>query len=191
MKGKLYGTTSGGGLESCQLGCGTVFAIDRKTGAETTVYSFCSQSRCADGALPEASLINVRGTLYGTTSFGGAYQCQNMPPGCGTVFSLDPGTGTEAVLHSFNGGNDGSLPLTGLVVAKGTLYGTTAVHGEYNAGTVYSLDLATGTETVIWSFCGTNCDFGSSLLHVGGKLYGTYGGGSQDGGVVFELRQKR
>ncbi|MGB8910019.1 MAG: hypothetical protein WCC84_14835 [Candidatus Cybelea sp.] len=40
--------------------------------------------RCpGDGDFPTASLIDVKGTLYGTTSMGGAY-------GGGTVFTLKP-----------------------------------------------------------------------------------------------------
>lgn len=194
-KGKLYGTTEAGGPNSgCDTGngCGTVFAIDLKTGAESVLYAFCGQSACTDGALPNGSLIDVMGTLYGTTSFGGVYPCQNRPPGCGAVFSLEPGTGTESVLHSFNGNNDGRFPLTGLIDKKGILYGTTALGGAEYAGEAFSYDLSTGAETVIWSFCGTNCAFPSGLVDVDGKLYGTLVlGGSNDGGAVFELRKSR
>src|SRR5690242_6008603 len=187
MKGRLYGTTLYGGITGCGSGftCGVVFAIDLKTGAETVSYSFCRQANCPDGALPEASLIDVKGTLYGTTSFGGVYPCQNRPPGCGAVFSLDPSTGAETVLHSFGSGDDGIHPSTGLIDVKGTLYGTTA-------GAAFALDLSTGTETVIWSFCGTDCDYPSSLIYLNGKLYGTLaGGGSHSGGAVFALKKAR
>jgi len=44
------------------------------------LYSFGSSG---DGALPRAGLINVKGTLYGTTEVGGA-------SGYGTVFSVSP-----------------------------------------------------------------------------------------------------
>ena len=195
VKGKLYGTTLYGGPNAgCDIGsaCGTVFTIDLKTGAESVAYAFCSQNGCADGALPNANLINVKGTLYGTTSFGGVYPCQNRPPGCGAVFSLDPGTGGETVLHSFGSGDDGIHPSTGLVDVKGTLYGTTYPGGSQNAGAAFALDLSTGTETVIWSFCGTNCDYPSSLIDLNGKLYGTLaGGGRHGGGAVFELKKTR
>src|SRR5580704_15725375 len=50
----------------------------------------------ADGEEPFAGLVNVKGTLYGTTDKGGAY-------GDGTVFSITP-SGTETVLYSFKGG---------------------------------------------------------------------------------------
>jgi uncharacterized repeat protein (TIGR03803 family) len=77
----LYGTTEQGGA----YGYGTVFKVDPKTGAESVVYSFCSGGgTCADGAYPWAgSLINVSGTLYGTTSSGGKI-------GVGTVFKIVP-----------------------------------------------------------------------------------------------------
>lgn len=195
VKGKLYGTTLYGGPNNgcnSSFKCGVAFAIDTKTGAESTVYSFCNKSDCRDGALPQANLIDVKGTLYGTTSFGGGGTCQNMPPGCGTVFALDPGTGAETVLHAFAGGADGKWPSVGLIAAKGTLYGTDIGGGSDNAGTAFSFDLSTGTETVIWSFCGTNCAFPSSLIDVDGKLYGTLAsGGSGNGGAVFALKKGR
>ncbi|MGB6522944.1 MAG: choice-of-anchor tandem repeat GloVer-containing protein, partial [Candidatus Cybelea sp.] len=61
-------------------GCGTVFKIAR-SGAETMLHSFAGGS--GDGEEPNAGLININGTLYGTTAFGGAN-------GDGTVFSLAP-----------------------------------------------------------------------------------------------------
>ncbi|MGB8908213.1 MAG: choice-of-anchor tandem repeat GloVer-containing protein [Candidatus Cybelea sp.] len=61
------------------------------------LYSF---SAAPDGNNPDASLIDVGGTLYGTTSSGGSHFCSRAP--CGTVFSITTG-GTEKVLHSFSG----------------------------------------------------------------------------------------
>jgi uncharacterized repeat protein (TIGR03803 family) len=51
------------------------------SGNEKMLYSFGSSN--SDGLHPYASLIDVNGTLYGTTSGGGAY-------GNGTVFALTP-----------------------------------------------------------------------------------------------------
>ncbi len=66
--GNFYGTTYGGGCQSD--GCGTVFKIT-PSGALTTLYSFCSQSSCADGGVPNAGLVQAAdGNFYGTTTAG-------------------------------------------------------------------------------------------------------------------------
>ena len=97
-----------------------------------------------DGANPYGGLVNVNGTLYGTTNEGG-FSCD-----CGTVFSITP-SGTETVLHSFSMG-DGSYPTAGLISVNGTLYGTTEYGGgTRNAGTVFSITTS-GKEIVLHSF---------------------------------------
>lgn len=143
IKGVLYGTTEFGGTGSdCDGagGCGTVFSIT-PSGQEKVVYSFLGGS---DGSDPEGSLIDVGGTLYGTTESGGAY-CQ-INSGCGTIFSINT-AGQEQVLHSFAGGSDGSQPAAGLTLLNGTLYGTTYLGGNSSDGsqggygTVFALQL--------------------------------------------------
>jgi len=56
-----------------------VFSVDPNSGAEKVLYSFLGSG--ADDAYPISGVINVGGTLYGTTSGGSAY-------GGGTVFAL-------------------------------------------------------------------------------------------------------
>jgi uncharacterized repeat protein (TIGR03803 family) len=75
-----------------------------------------------DGAKPLEGVINVKGTLYGTTSAGGEYDC--YPLTCGTAFSITT-VGKEKVLHSFGKGADGVVPVSGLIDVGGTFYGTT------------------------------------------------------------------
>ena len=80
IDGVLYGTTSLGGGTPCgqfSEGCGTAFSITT-SGTESVLYSFAGGS---DGLSPEGALTKVHGTLYGTTSHGGA---RNR----GTVYSL-------------------------------------------------------------------------------------------------------
>jgi uncharacterized repeat protein (TIGR03803 family) len=133
VKGTLYGTTYGGGAKNA----GTVFSITT-TGKEKVLHSF-SGGR-SDGAYPYASLINVNGTLYGTTTKGGSRCGSNL--GCGTVFSVTT-TGTEKVVHSFRGGTGGADPLASLINVNGTLYGTTYTGGSScshsGCGTVFAL----------------------------------------------------
>jgi uncharacterized repeat protein (TIGR03803 family) len=87
MDGAFYGTTAGGGQSAGCTGCGTVFSVT-PAGVESVIYSFQGGS---DGATPNSSLINVKGTLYGTT-YGGGVQARvcRAEGGCGTVFAVTP-----------------------------------------------------------------------------------------------------
>jgi uncharacterized repeat protein (TIGR03803 family) len=169
VNGTLYGTTFYGGSSTCYSRyshdrCGTVFAIT-KSGKEAVLYSFKGGS---DGYWPSAGLINVNGTLYGTTQDGGGN-------GGGTVFSITT-SGAKTVLHSFTGApDDGAYPEGGLTNVNGTLYGTTQGGGANHDGTVFTITTS-GAETVLYSFKGYPDDGegpGRSLIDVGGTLYGT------------------
>jgi len=86
-RGNLYGTTLIGGRNNNTFrdGGGTVFELT-PGGRETVLYSFCAQTNCADGALPQAGLImDKAGNLYGTTVQGGANNFLG-----GVVFQLTP-----------------------------------------------------------------------------------------------------
>jgi uncharacterized repeat protein (TIGR03803 family) len=57
----LYGTTYQGGIN----GPGTVFKVNLQ-GVMTTLYNFCTQTNCADGASPFAGLVlGPDGNFYG------------------------------------------------------------------------------------------------------------------------------
>ncbi|HET6276270.1 MAG TPA: choice-of-anchor tandem repeat GloVer-containing protein [Candidatus Cybelea sp.] len=85
VNGTLYGTTSNGGTVSCGVrygnvhGCGTVFK-STLSGKESVLHSFGAPK---DGKYPYSGLIDLNGTLYGTTTAGGTSNA-------GTVFSLSP-----------------------------------------------------------------------------------------------------
>src|SRR5581483_4401464 len=70
VKGTLYGTTAAGGTHLCDTEdyCGTVFSITT-SGKFKVLHSFGKGSD--EGAIPQAPLLNVGGTLYGTTMWGG------------------------------------------------------------------------------------------------------------------------
>lgn len=127
LRGTLYGATINGGKQHGDHG--TVFSITLG-GAEKILHSF----RGTDGAFPQAGLVNVGGTLYGTTSTGGAYSCSS----CGTIFSITP-SGKESVLHSFGKGTDGGAPMAAMYYTGGKLFGTTSAGGAHGNGTVFSL----------------------------------------------------
>jgi uncharacterized repeat protein (TIGR03803 family) len=176
VNGTLYGTTQEGGAS----GAGTVFSITT-SGTESVLHAFTGSP--SDGAYPYAGVVNVDGTLYGTTNVGGASND-------GTVFSITP-SGTETVLYSFKGGSDGAAPYAGLLNVNGTLYGTTAVGGvsKNGHGTVFKVTKA-GKESVVYHFHaapdGANPYAG--LVEVNGVLYGTtIAGGANGAGTVFSL----
>jgi uncharacterized repeat protein (TIGR03803 family) len=185
--GTFYGTTFGGGGMGCGgSGCGTVFKVT-PNGIESVIYSFKGGS---DGALPLSDLINVGGTLYGTTQFGGGGMGCSGGAGCGTVFKVTP-KGVESVLYSFKGGSDGANPQGRLINVSGTLYGTTYGGGatgpgcaSNGCGTVFKVTL-TGVESVLHSFQGGSdgANPNAGLVNVGGTLYGTTTQGGDGTGV--------
>ncbi len=200
VNGTLYGTTSYGGTN----GYGTVFSITR-SGKETVLHKFAGSP--SDGANPNTALVDVNGTLYGTTSYGGTNgDC--VQGGCGTVFSITA-SGSESVLHFFTDGKDGALP-RGLVVVKGSLYGTTFFGGDSSCkngvqcGIIYRLD-TNGSKTTLHLFTSPENSFSSDgdqpsapLTYANGPLYGTteHGGTLGDScgffgcGVVFSSTLK-
>src|SRR5580658_6746213 len=102
--------------------------------AEVTYAVLHEFGKSGDGAYPSSPLaMGSDGVLYGATNEGGTGICSGQT-GCGVVYSLTPpGTGggkwTEAVLYSFQGGDDGGLPSGVTVASNRTLYGTTAYGG--------------------------------------------------------------
>lgn len=167
--GDLYGTTYGGGANLS----GAIFKVT-PAGALTTVYSFCSQTNCTDGALPRGGLIqDSNGSLYGTTLSGGA---NNR----GTVYKITL-AGVLTTLYSFcnvAGCADGAQPFAGLVQASnGALYGTT-ISGGNGFGTIFEIS-AGGAFTRLYSFCATSgCPDGASpaaalIQASNGAFYGT------------------
>jgi len=194
--GNFYGTTYEGGA----FGWGTVFKVDG-TGAYSILYSFTGKK---DGRSPKASLIrDPAGNFYGTTEFGGWFG-DKCADGCGVVFKLDV-SGTETVLHSFDGGKDGAFPVASLVRdAAGDLYGTTNAGGAFpcqsniGCGTVFKVS-TTGKHTVLYSFAGLpdgEAPTAGLTRDATGSLYGTTELGGHPCaislygcGTVFELKK--
>jgi uncharacterized repeat protein (TIGR03803 family) len=195
--GNLYGTTAFGGAHNA----GTVFELTPNADGgwtESVLYSFTGGK---DGWNPEASLIfDSGGSLYGTTIGGGGGS------GNGTVFKLMPnpdGSWTESVLHSFQGGRDGSYPNFGSLLfdATGNLYGATTSGGKGSCtdflsgcGTIFELTPnpdGTWTEQILHRFSGGNDGSGPEatlIFDKSGNLYGTTTfGGTHGIGNVFEL----
>jgi uncharacterized repeat protein (TIGR03803 family) len=177
-----------------------------------------------DGNYPSGTpALDSAGNLYGTTVYGGGGRC-NGTQGCGTVWKMTPsgGTYTEQVLRSFQAGPGlfgccfgviaPDLPSPGVVLdASGNLYGMTTYGGSPSycqekgekaevQGCGAMFELVKGKKKaayeLIWIFTlGDGAHPLSSLISVGGNLYGTtYNGGLGascpylDGcGIAFEF----
>ncbi len=174
VNGALYGTTWNGGAS----GYGSVFSATPCNTAnacpETALYSFGANA--SDGQYPNAGLVYKAadgvGYLYGTTVEGGARR------NGGTVFAINPTSGAETWLFSFNGNSpyDGTAPFDDLLVKGGYLYGTTITGGLDGQGTIFKIK-ATGltSESVIYAF-GSGSPDGTApvagLTKIGSGLYG-------------------
>jgi uncharacterized repeat protein (TIGR03803 family) len=211
VNGNLYGTTQERGANNQG---GTIFEVT-PGGKLTSLYSFCSKPKCADGELPEAGLVQAtNGNFYGTTLYGGANGNTTYCEGarCGTVFEVTPG-GKLTTLYSFCSQPnciDGVEPYAGLVQAtNGNFYGTTQYGGANNSssctssdsngcGTVFEITPA-GKLTTLYSFCSQpNCTDGkwphADLVQAtNGNFYGTtqYGGAIGAAGAQFSKSLRR
>ena len=192
--GNIYGNTEFGGAH----GAGTVYELTPSGGSwtESVLYSFCPVSpQCHDGESPWGTMVFDRqGNLYGTATAGGANEQ-------GDVFELSPaggGSWTQSVILSFSP-TGGIIPDAGLTIdVHGNLYGTTVQGGSpgSSSGVVYELSPSGGgqwTENLLWIFCTGACQDGQApeagvIFDAHGNLYGTTSrGGTENGGVVFEL----
>lgn len=155
--GNLYGTANTGG----EANQGIVYKID-PAGNETVLWAFRGTP---DGGAPYSGVtFDSAGNLYGTTQRGGTANA-------GTVYKLDP-AGNETVLYSFQNGDDGGFPQTGVALdAMGNVYGAT----QGGSGLVYKLDPA-GHESVLPT---PTVYQANSVLTVdpAGNLYGTAANG--------------
>lgn len=133
--GNFYGTTLNGGTH----GGGVVFNVPASDTA-TTLYSFCTKSKCTDGKTPVGLIQATDGNFYGTTKKGGA---NGSAGGDGTIFKVTS-KGKLTTLYNFCSQTqcqDGQLPYAGLVQdTNGVFYGTT-YYGATEYGTVFSLSM--------------------------------------------------
>jgi uncharacterized repeat protein (TIGR03803 family) len=135
--GVTHGVTQFGGDSTCALGsigCGVVFGLDA-TNKEKVLHTFGKLA--SDGQEPAGGLLNVAGTYYGATFYGGIVNA-TCTFGCGVVYGVTD-NGHYSVLYRFTGATDGWLPTGGLTSdGAGNLFGTTELGGNGN-GVVYKI----------------------------------------------------
>jgi uncharacterized repeat protein (TIGR01451 family) len=178
----LYGTTVAGG----PTGLGLLFSVNTNGSGFQVLHYF--EGGESDGTFPLGTLSVSGDTLYGTTTYGGAYDC-------GTIFKINTdGTGF-ALVHSFAGApSDGGCPKEAPVLDGSTLFGVAFLGGDHDLGVVYKVEMD-GTNFAILHSFGAEIDDGASpageLVQDGSTLYGmtTRRGfdGSTGPGAVFRI----
>jgi uncharacterized repeat protein (TIGR03803 family) len=174
--GKLYGTTSQGGVNNQ----GVLFEYDYSNNTLTKKIDFAAAT---NGSTPQGGLSQAsNGKIYGTALFGGA---NNL----GVLFAYDPSNSSFTKLFDF-GGTSGSNPRSEPIPASnGKLYG--AIPGGSFSGLIYEYDPSTSTMTKKADFKGTtngSLPYGRMLLASNGKMYGlTNAGGANGKGVLYEF----
>ena len=157
----------------------------------TTLYQFAGGT---DGNSPQGGLAYRDGLLYGTTAYGSQTNCGSQ--GCGTVFSVDPATRSEKVIHAFTL-YTGKNPEAALLSKGRFLYGNLArggSNGLNGAGSVFRIDPASGQTKILYRFGerpdGFEPDAGLTSFET--ALYGTTGagGGSSSDGILFSITKK-
>ena len=174
--GTLYGTAVGGGANNA----GTVFKCTLD-GQVTVLHSFDltnhNSSYAACGLIDDGT-----GHLLGTVPNGGDY-------GKGYIFSVST-TGTDySVVNSLKPPSAPYGPGYALVQGPdGFVYGTTALGGANDKGTVFKID-ATGNLIIIHEFTGLDGASPDSALIFGpdGSLYGTCSTGTGIFGAIYKI----
>ncbi|MDD4902092.1 MAG: peptidoglycan-binding protein [Patescibacteria group bacterium] len=175
----LYGATSEGGTSDN----GTIFSLT--TGGTGFVVLHEFNTGAGDGINPHGALTLSGNKLYGTAMNGGASSG-------GAIFSIDTDGTDFATLREFAGGAaDGYNTKSTLVIISNKLYGITTRGGDYDSGTIFSID-TDGTDFALpYEFHVGGADGSKpqgSLIISGSTLYGmTRTGGSSDKGLIFSV----
>lgn len=175
--GKLYGLSESGLNYS-----GVMFQYDPITSAITTKIPF---QEGINGRNPSSKLLlALDGMLYGTTSYGGAFNK-------GTLFQYNPSNHVYTKKMEFDYNTTGGVPTSALVqTSDGMLYGTARDGGVNNNGVIFRYNPLTDTYTNMHNFVQTltgQIAWGGLALANDGNLYGlTYNGGANFKGTLYQ-----
>jgi uncharacterized repeat protein (TIGR03803 family) len=181
--GKLYGTTTIGGLGGPdQDQAGVLFEYEIN-GDVSLLHSFQLES----GAIPYGGVTqHTNGKFYGMTTFGGI-------DGTGVLYEFNPATSAYTKKLDFGFAPEGATPSNKLTLASnGNLYGVTSRGGNFGGGVIFEIDTLTGSFTKRYEFsfpdAGISAPDGGLTEAGNGKLYGVARAtDNNDPGAVFEF----
>jgi uncharacterized repeat protein (TIGR03803 family) len=127
-------------------GWGTLISFNPSTNAESTLFSFNG----TNGKYPFGDLfLATDNLLYGMTELGGSKND-------GVLFSYNVNTNSYSIVMNFDSAN-GRYPDGGDVIEdtiNKILYGMTNSGGKYNDGVIFSYNLITKKDSVLFNFDG-------------------------------------
>ncbi|HTS19827.1 MAG TPA: choice-of-anchor tandem repeat GloVer-containing protein [Verrucomicrobiae bacterium] len=192
----VYGTTAGNIYTTTgesTSGYGTIFGVNIAGTGFTNLHAFSTTSPAypsgfgvnADGAFPYGALVLSNNVAYGTASAGGQF-------GNGAIFAVNTDGSGFTNLYSFTDtfagespNSDGAVPMAGLALANGVLYGTTTLGGSFGHGTIFAINIDGSGFTNLHNFSEQPS---AGLAMSSNTLYGTTeSGGAYDEGSVFAI----
>ncbi len=183
--GLFYGMTYLGGTSNE----GVIFSFNPANNQYLDLVNFTNST--GSPTLPFGQgLCLYKNMFYGVTQHGGT---NRRGANDGTIFKFNPATGKDSILFTFTGAN-GFQPESGILALdtkNGLFYGTTAFGGSKNQGVIYSFNVLTGQEKVVYNFyqaTGFQPDAGLLYDSVADIFYGnTSSGGAYSAGVIYSF----
>ena len=113
---------------------GLLYRLNKSSGKEKPIYSFCHEEGCTDGIGPVGPVVPYAGTLIGAVGGGdGASD--------GLIYRIGVNN-KQDVLYAFcqeANCTDGAVPLGVIVGPRNKLFGVTQRGGKRNGGVVFEL----------------------------------------------------
>jgi len=160
--GLLYGTAGFNG----PYGVGTIFTLNKTTGAISDLHNFCMKTLCTDGAYPSDLLQALDGNFYGSTGPSG-YPAD-------VLYRVSP-SGTFAVLHTYDSKSqpDGGGAFQPFQAANGDLYGATVAGGQNTPfNSVFRFNPSSKAYTILHPFDWPNIAESNLVQASSGELFG-------------------
>ncbi len=173
----LYGMTSRGGAGFN----GVLYKYETSNAEVTTLHDFYSSD--PDGQSPTHIITGPDNTLYGVTAEGGI-------DNNGIIFKVNADGSGYSALYSFAFRlEDGASPNGLFYASNGYLYGTTAVGGDGEKGTLFRIKPDGSAFETLHSWSGTDGDHPTGgMVEWQNELWiMTEDGGAENAGAIFAI----